>query len=160
MQILNNFFRTVWKTARQKRGVGFYFSLAAFASALGMLILYNQTGITTFTPILSEKVVALLGVCIALSVLFAVFEIKLGKYLLYLFCFWMWLEYLISEASYISNVFVSIDGNSFSSNFILTVVFGLLAWLLALIAAILQKAEIGSAKNAASVMAEEAEIKQ
>ena len=125
-----------------------------------MLILYNQTGITTFTPILSEKVVALLGVCIALSVLFAVFEIKLGKYLLYLFCFWMWLEYLISEASYISNVFVSIDGNSFSSNFILTVVFGLLAWLLALIAAILQKAEIGSAKNAASVMAEEAEIKQ
>ena len=92
-----------------------------------------------------------------LSVLFSVFEIKAGKYILYLFFLWGWLEYLISEAAYISNVFVSIDGNSFSVEFILTAVFGFIGWVAALVSAIVQKKEIGSAKEpAAAVAAEEA----
>lgn len=155
METLKSILRTIWKETSKKRGLSFYFTVASFVFCAAMLFAYKLTGITTFTAELSEKVIAILCVCLTLSALFSVFEIKSGKYILYLFCLWGWLEYLVSEASYISNVFVSIDGNSFSPSFILTVIFGLFGWVTALISAIAQKREIGSAKGIA-VAAEEA----
>lgn len=160
MQAVKKFFLNLWNAATHRRGLSFYLSLASLVCALAMLILYYTTGITSFTAQLSGKVVALLWVCIVLAAVFAAFEIKLGKYVVYLFCFWTWLEYLISEASYISNVFVSIDGNSFTASFILTVVFGLLAWGCALAAAILQKAEIGSADVPSDKLTKEGKTQQ
>lgn len=128
-----------------KRGIPFYFMAASVLSAVIMLILYRTTGVTEFTPVLNGKVIALITAFIVLAVLLTVFEVKVLKYGLYLFGLFMWLEYVTSEVNYIANVFVSIDGNSFTPSFILTVLFGLLAWACVLASAILQKPEIGSA---------------
>lgn len=132
----------------QKRGRSFAFAIASLMFTAAMLIAYISSGVSTFTPVLSGKVLALLWVCIGLGVLFSVIEIKMGKYALYLLLLWMWLEFLFYNASYISNVLVGIDGNSFGAGFILTVLFGLLALLAALLSAITQKGEIGSADPA------------
>lgn len=153
MKTLKNILQSIRKEFFRKRGLSFYFAVGSFVFCTAMLVAYNLTGISTFTPVLSGKVLALIGVCMGLAVLFSAVEIKAGKYILYLFCLWMWLEYLFSEASYISNVLVSIDGNSFTSGFILTAVFGLLGWVSALISAIVQKKEIGSSKAPADAAA-------
>ena len=137
--------RRLWNAVRQKRGAAFYLMLASFVFTAAMWIAYPRTGINTFTPALSGKVMTLLGVCVVLGVLLSVLELKLGKYALYLLLLWTWLEYLFYNASYISNVLVGIDGNSFGAGFIATTLFGLLAWLAALLSAILQKRELGSA---------------
>ena len=133
---------------RQKRGRSFALVIASLVFTAAMLIAYIHTGVSTFTPVLSGKVVALLWVCVGIGVLLSVIEVKLGKYALYLLLLWMWLEFLFYNASYISNVLVGIDGNSFGAGFLLTVLFGLLAWLAALLSAITQKGEIGSADPA------------
>ena len=136
------------KGASGKRGVSFYLLIASLVFTLVMLISYSRTGTNTFTPVLSQKVISRIWVCVALSALLAVWEIKNGKYILYLLSFWTWLEFLVYNASYISNVMVGIDGNLFSIGFLLTAVSGLLAWGLALASAILQKNEIGSQNKA------------
>ena len=109
-----------------------------------MLISYSLTGTNTFTPSLSGKVIAMIWACIALSAVLLVIEIKNGKYLLYLLSFWTFLSFLVYNASYISNVMVGIDGNLFSTGFLLTAGASLLSWALALVSAILQKKEIGA----------------
>lgn len=141
-----SFSQKIKKTVTGKRGISFLFILASTILAAVMLIAYTKTGISTFTPTLSGKVRLLLGICIALGALLCVFELKNGKYVLYLLLLWTLLEFLIYEASYISNVFVGIDGNSLSAGFLTTTVSGLLACLTALISAILQKKEFGSGK--------------
>lgn len=145
---MNNILRSIRFAVTGKRGVSFFFCLASFACMVIMLILYRVTGITTFTPVLSGKVLALMYSCIVVSAVLCVFEVKLLKYALYILCFATWLEYLISEAFYITNVLVAIDGNSFTPAFILTVVFGLVGWACALTSAILQKNELPEAISA------------
>lgn len=130
---------------RQKRGRSFVYMAASLVLTAAMLIAYTATGITTFTPVLSGKVLALLWVCLILGAVLTAVEVKMGKYALYLLLLWMWLEYLFYNASYISNVLVGIDGNTFSAGFILTAGLGLLSWLFALLSAITQKNEFGSA---------------
>lgn len=127
----------------RRRDASFVLSAAALVLTAAMLIAYALTGTSTFTPVLSGKVLALMGVCIFLDAVFTLFEVKLGKYAMYLMGLWMWLEYLLSQLSYISNVLVGIDGNQFSVGFLMTVAFGLLAWVAALASAILQKVEWG-----------------
>lgn len=139
---------------RDKRGMSFYFLVAALVCTVVMLITYLKTGTNTFTPALSGKVITHLWVCIALSVLLGILEVKNGKYLLYLLSFWTWLEFLVYNASYISNVCVGIDGNLFSAGFLLTAIAGLLSWVMALLSAILQKQEVGSRQDAGQLQAE------
>ncbi len=126
-----------------RRDGSFYFLLASLVLALIMLLTYITTGTNTFTPNLSDRVIGMLGGCIALGVLMAVFEVKNGKYLLYLLTLWTWLEFLVYNASYISNVLVGIDGNLFSTGFLTAAGCGLLSWAAALVAAIMQKNEVG-----------------
>lgn len=156
MKTLKKILRTAWEEFFKRRGVSFYLTLVSLAFLIATLVTYATTGISTFTPVLSVKVITLLSVCMALALLFAAFEFKAGKYLLFLFCLWAWLEYFVSEAAYISNVLVSIDGNTFGIGFMLIVAFGALAWVSALVAAIVQKKEIGSgrAKKSDSMNAE------
>lgn len=139
----NAFAQEIKKGVTGKRGISLVFILASTILSAVMLIVYSKTGISTFTPTLSGKVQTLLGVCIVLGVILSIFEIKNGKYVLYLLLLWTWLEFLLYEASYISNVMVGIDGNSFSTGFLLTVASGLLACLSALVSAIIQKREFG-----------------
>ena len=96
---------------------------------------------------LSRKVLALMGICIAAGLLLSAVEIKNGKYVLYLLGLWMWLEFLVSQSSYISNVLVGIDGNQFSIGFLMTTVTGLLSWCCVLISAIIQKKEIETGRK-------------
>lgn len=142
---------------RQKRGRSFVLILASLAFTAAMLIAYTGTGVNTFTPVLSGKVLALLWVCVGLGVLLSVIEVKLGKYALYLLLLWMWLEFLFYNASFISNVLVGIDGNSFGAGFLATALFGLLAWLAALLSAITQKGELGS-RELKEIEGEEAQV--
>lgn len=135
------------KLITAKRGISFYFIAASFVCALVTLILYLTTGITSFTPVLSGKVLALMWINLILNFAVAVVEVKPAKYAAYVIGLWAWLEFVISEMAYITNVFVSIDGNSFSVTFILTVVFGALSYVFALVSAILQREELGSAKR-------------
>lgn len=140
-----------------KRGISFYLTLLSILFTAAMLIVYTRTGITSFTPVLSGKVLTLLWVCAFLGAALSVLEIKMGKYALYLMLLWMWLEYLFYHASYISNVLVGIDGNSFGAGFLAAAALGLLAWLTALLAAIIQKNEIGSAQKADAENADDGE---
>lgn len=156
--MLQIFFKEIQRTVRAKRGISFWFTLLATILAVIMLAVYIKTGISTFTPTLSEKVKTLLCICIVLGVLLCIFEVKNGKYALYLLLLWTWLEFLIYEASYISNVVVGIDGNSFSTGFILTALTGFLSCIFALVSAIVQKQEVGSGKIKEGGLSNEADI--
>lgn len=140
---MHAFMERIGNMIRHKRSISFLFIALGVAFSAAMLIAYTLSGISTFTPVLSTKVIALEGICIGVGVLLALFEVKNAKYGLYLLSLWAWLEFLFYEASYISNVLVGIDGNQFSTGFILTAVFGLLAWVCTLVSAILQKQELG-----------------
>lgn len=140
---MRTFMERIVNMIRHKRSISFLFIALGVAFTAAMLITYALSGISTFTPVLSTKVIVLESICIGLGVLLALFEVKNGKYGLYLLSLWAWLEFLFYEASYISNVLVGIDGNQFSIGFILTTVFGLLAWVCILVSAILQKRELG-----------------
>ena len=136
-----SFFQRIREGITREKGVSFWFLAASLLSAAAMLMLYAQTGRNTFTPDLSGKLMRVLGVCVALGLALALCEIKNGKYILYLIVFWTWLEFLVYNASYISNVMVGIDGNVLSAGFLLTALAGLISWVCALISAILQKNE-------------------
>lgn len=134
----------ILKSMIKERGISFYFMLASLVFALATLILYAATGVNEFTPKLSEKVLALLIVFMLLTVAVSVIEVKLAKYATYIFGFWAWLEFIIWNVNYLANIFTAIDGTNFSAGFILTVVFGALAWIFVLVSAILQKNDLGS----------------
>ena len=95
---MKSFLRSIWSSATGKSGISFYFSLACLVCMTISLILYNTTGVTTFTPELSGKVLALMYACIIVSALVCVFEIKIAKYALYMLCLAAWLEHLLSES--------------------------------------------------------------
>ena len=114
--------------------------ISAFLTAAA-LIAYALTGKNTFTPQLSAKVIALMGSCILFGALLSVFQLKMGKYALYLLSLLTWLELLFYQSSYISNVLVGIDGNLFSIGFLLSAGFSLLGTVTSLIAAIRQPME-------------------
>ncbi len=156
MKTLKNIFYEMKVNIAGRRGLSFPFIAASVVFSVGTLIAYCVTGVTSYTPELSAAVIALQCVNVALGVLFSVCEIKVGKYAVYLTGLWAWLEYLISQASYLSSILVAIDNVSLSPGFIITVISGLLAWISALVAAIVQKREIGSSDRASgAIKAEE-----
>lgn len=129
------------RSVRGRRDASSWLAVAALALTVVMLVSYCLTGKSTFTPVLSTKVLVMMGACILLDALFSLLEVKLGKYAMYLLGLWTWLEFLLSQLSYISNVLVGIDGNLFSIGFLLTTGAGLLAWVAALVSAVRQKEE-------------------
>lgn len=139
------------RSERGRRDASSWFAVAAFALTIIMLVSYCLSGRSTFTPVLSTKVLVMMAGCILLDGLFSLLEVKLGKFAMYLLGLWTWLEFLLSQLSYISNVIVGIDGNQFSIGFLLTAAAGLLAWVAALISAIRQKQEcrVGRGKGEA-----------
>jgi len=139
MKILNYL-----KDVLLKRGIAVGFSLAAFVCSIVTYCIYQKAGVNEFVAELSSGVTALMVWSIVLSAIFTVFEVKLGKYATYMVMLAAWLSFITSQINYISNVLVAIDGNSWTSEFILTVVFGALAWIFMLVSAIIQRREIGS----------------
>ena len=116
-----------------RKGVGYYLLLPALICAVAALVLYTQTGITQFNPSLSTAALVCLGISAGLCLVSLIFEFKPIKYLAYLICLYGFFAYVQSQITYIANVFVSIDGNSFTA----TAVLFLLAFVLMLVSAIL-----------------------
>ncbi len=134
-----------------KRGPSFYILSVSAVFALAALILYLATGTNDFTPSLSGKVIGLLCVTLIGAVLFSAFELKAGKYAVYLLGLWAWLEFIASQVNYLANIFVSIDGSTFSAGFIMTLVCGALSFGCALASAVVQREELGSRRKKTNV---------
>lgn len=128
-----------FKEFLQKKDLSSIFIVASFICAVTTLIVYVNTGIDQFTTKLSAKVIVLLIICAVLGVALSVFEIKTGKYIVYLLGLWAWLSYIITQVNYIANLIADIDGNSVSLAFISTVLCGALTWVFSLVSVILQK---------------------
>lgn len=109
--------------------------LGALLLFLIALAAYALTGRNEFNTELSMKVIAPLGIAAGLEVISLFKGIQIMEYAAYLCGLYAWLEYLCSQIYYIVNVFVAIDGTTFSAGFVLTTAAGLLAWIFALLAA-------------------------
>ena len=131
MDKLKNYFST--------RTLGFFVTIPAIIFAVAGLLVYRTYGATEFSPTLSVEAQAGFVAGIVLCVVSLVLEYRPVRFFGYLALLYACLKCLAVQATYIVNVFVSIDGNTFSDGFIMTVVFSVLAWLTALVAVILTK---------------------
>ena len=109
---------------------------------IAALVVYNITGVNEFNATLSSPVLVFTIISIVLASIILVLrvlsidEIKIVKlhldivivanYVIALFAF---MFYAISQANYLANVLVSIDGNTISFTFVLTVALFVLSFL-------------------------------
>ena len=107
--------------------------LPALVFAVLALIFYLNSVDTKFGSVsMSAEITFIIGIVLCALSLFLDFrEIKFAACAVLLYAC---LDSISSQANYITNVLVSIDGNSFSTGFICAGIFSLLAWILALIA--------------------------
>lgn len=112
--------------------------LAAVLSAAGMAA-YMKSGVTEFTPELSCEALTAYGIGILLCVFSLFREFKVLKFIGYLALFYACLESICVQATYIANVVVSIDGNTFSKGFLATAICSLLGAILALLSVLFQR---------------------
>ena len=119
------------------KGVGYYLTLPALIFGILAIVMYSNTGITDFNTQLSTSALVCGWIGVALCALSLVFEFKPVKYIAYLLFFYAFFAYIQTQATYIANVFVSIDGNTFTGGFIATVVFYVLSFVITLLAAAL-----------------------
>ncbi len=123
----------------QGRGAGYYLALPALILGVLAYVFYAKNGITEFNPTLSQKAIIAAFVGVGLCVVSLIYEWKPLKYLAYLAYLYAFMAFLNSQITYIANVFVSIDGSTFSAGFLLTAASFLLAAILALLSAVLTK---------------------
>lgn len=112
---------------------GIMLAVAALLEVVA-LVLYMQFGTSEFVLNLSSNTIGCMVAAIVVSVVVIFSPVKLPyvvAYVLHLFaCF----EYLASQASFIANVFVGIDGTSFPFAFYAIVVCSLAGAVLSLVA--------------------------
>lgn len=109
--------------------------IISIVASIVALILYILTGVTPFTPKLSTPVIIFLSIGIPLgivSILIPKFS-KQIKYLAYIMFLFAFLMFVVAEITYIANIFVAIDGTSFSASFIITFIMLIASFVLALI---------------------------
>lgn len=129
----------------RERSLGFYLAFPAMIIALITIFLYKKIGINTFSPTLNKQAILFLILGISFTLISLVISliplkyvnqfgkiIRFGAYLMILYAFIM---FIYSQVNFIANVFVGIDGNSFSSTFILTIIFYLLSCILTAVSA-------------------------
>ncbi len=129
------------------RGVGFYLTLPALLFAVLALCLYVKTGVTEFNPKLNDTAIVCLAVAMGMAVLGMVCEslpfgwaeeiVKPVRYIGFLVALYGLMQFVLSQVTYIANVFVAIDGNTFTAGFICTFLFFDLSWICMLVAACL-----------------------
>lgn len=126
------------------RGVGYFLTLPALVFVIVALCLYSDNDVPSFSGGLYASVIAFSIIAIVLCLItlfldFGIFAIAMKpvKYIAYLFCLaaFMWL--IQSQVAFISNVFVAIDGEEFTSAYIAMFVMFALAFVFLLFAAIL-----------------------
>ena len=131
MEKVKNYFST--------RTIGFYVMIPAILFAVAGLLAYRAYGITEFSPELSNEAQLGFAVGIALGVVSLALEYRPLRFFGYLALLYGCLTCMTAQATYIVNIFVSIDGTTFSDGFIMTAAFSVLAWVTALVATILTK---------------------
>ena len=119
------------------KGVGYYLTLPAIIFGILAIVMYGKTGITDFNTQLSTGVLVCGWIGVGLLIISLAFEFKPVKYVAYLLFLFAFFAYIQTQATYIANVFVSIDGNTFTGGFIATVVFYVLSFVVTLLAAAL-----------------------
>lgn len=122
----------------------YWFTLASAVSAIIFFIFYLTTDnatsmLATFLPggKLSATVIVLGAAAIVIGVALCVFEIRIVKYGLYGIALLTWLEFVVSQINYVVNVIVGTDRTPWYPEFIIAVIFGLLTWVCALVAGLL-----------------------
>ena len=133
------------KSFFRERSLGFYIAFPAMAIALVTIFLYKKIGVTVFSPTLNKETILflILGIsCVAVSLVMSFIPCryvkmftKLVHFAAYLMCLYAFLMFVYSQINFIANVLVAIDGNSFSGEFILTMVFYILACFLVALSA-------------------------
>ena len=124
--------------------------------ALAGFMLYETNGTNKLSPDLNTVCQIGLGCCAGLCLLNLVWE-AVSKRLSLLLAYAQYLagllgfaEYIVSQLNYIANVLYGVDGNSFTPVMMATAGTGLIAFLLALTAAIMLRRE-AYRKNLAAV---------
>lgn len=121
------------------RGVGYYLSLLAVICGVVAGVCYIRTGVTSFSPELNTLALVCIWTAVALCVLTAVLDFKDIRYIAAMVFLYGFMWYIYSQVTYIANVFVAIDGYGFTAEFLVTLIFLLLSFVLALLAGILTK---------------------
>ena len=110
-------------------------SMAAVFAVIG-LFAYRACGIPEFTPTLSTDVQAAYCIGAAICLVSLFFSRKPVKFFGFLALLYALAQGIAVQATYVVNVLVSIDGNSFSSSFLLMAIASLIAVIAALAATI------------------------
>ena len=101
-------------------------------------VLYSQTGAQpAFRITVSGGVVAACVIAALLALASAALQWDILGYVAYLLALWSLLQFIVTQLSYIANVLVAIDGNTFTPAFIATAVLLAVAAVMALVSAIL-----------------------
>ncbi len=104
----------------KSKSVGYFLTLPAVILGVLSVFLYKQNGVTVFSPELDGSVIAVLWIAVGASAINLLIEWKGFKYLSYLLFFYAFILFIGTQVNYITNVFVSIDGYTFSTGFIAT----------------------------------------
>lgn len=119
------------------KGVGYFLTLPAAVFCIIAICLYVKNGVTSFNPELNARAVTYISICLALCVISLVIDFKPIKYVAYLLCLYAFMWFIYSQVTYIANVFVAIDGYTFTGGFIATAVMYVLSSVCVLLSAVL-----------------------
>lgn len=120
------------------KGVGYYLTLPGQSRCVSRRCACTvKTGSRPLTPSSIPVRLHILSSA-SLSASSALFvDFKPIRYVAYLFCLYAFMWFIYSQVTYIANIFVAIDGYTFSGGFIATAVMYVLSFLFTLLAAIL-----------------------
>ncbi len=108
----------------------FIFNGLSFVFGLIALILYTTNGTTEFNPNLSLNVILGLSLGLAFIVVSLILpKLRITLYLPFLMFLYGFLEYLVSQDTYIANIFVGIDTTGISSTFVMIFLFSALSFI-------------------------------
>ena len=130
-----------------KRGASLWLALAAVVLGVAAVFLYQKNGVTEFSPTLNSRALIALWAGAALCLLGLVLNFKPVKVLGYLAYLYALFGFIGSQATYITNIFVSIDGTTFSKGFLMTAAAIVAAVITALVAALLTKKNSGEVES-------------
>lgn len=125
--------------AAKKKSIGYYLLIPAVLLGAAGLTAYVKSGVTEFTPSLSTEVIAAYAAGIGLCLFSLGREWKAVKFCAYLAFLYAFLQSICVQATYVANVIVSIDGNSFSAGFLTMAVCSLLAVITAFASTCMQR---------------------
>ncbi len=128
------------------KGVGYFLTIPAVILGILCIYLYMQNGVTVFSPDLDNSVIIVFAVATVVSAVNLLVEWKGLKYLSYLLFLYAFILFIGTQVNYITNVFVSIDGYTFSAGFIATVAVMVATVVVQLVAAIMTRKRKGGKK--------------